>query len=286
MNFVKWSDLNSKSKIKLKPTFDTRSWDELEIETKQLILKFFSSSGWFIEDLTTLTTVISFNDDHKAGNYCHHLMGSFSERSAAMDVQRIFIRETRDVVYELISYYATTVRNEPTLRYKDFKKTFNDISDQFGLDILLVDGGLMMRQEKRIENDIYKPVLNFISDRKFEAVDRDLTDAFNDYRKNTPEGYSSCITHAIASLEAFLQIINGEEIGSKKLNILIKEGTTNNTIPDDPFSQKIFKDIESILMQERQAKGDSHPKKEYANEKTAKLVLNLIMVFMQHVIQK
>lgn len=286
MNFVKWSDLNSKSRLKLKPKFDITNWDDLMLEKRELILRFFQRANWFNRDLTTYISVVTFNENHKAQNYCHHIMGNNNIESACMDVSRIFSRETGDVVYELISYYATTVRNESNIKYQKFKEYFNDISNQFGLDIVLVDGGLMMKQEVKIQDAIYEPVLNFLSDTKFKAVNRDLTDAFNDYIKNTPEAYSSCITHAIAALEAFLQIISGEKIGSKKLNILLKEGITNKLIPDDYFSQKIFKDIDSILMQERQAKGDSHPKTEYANAKTAKLVLNLVMVFMQHIIQK
>jgi len=37
-------------------------------------------------------------------------------------------------------------------------------------------------------------------------------------------------------------------------------------------------------MQKRQEVGDPHPKKEYANEGTAKLVMNLSMIFIQHCI--
>jgi hypothetical protein len=35
-------------------------------------------------------------------------------------------------------------------------------------------------------------------------------------------------------------------------------------------------------MGERQETGDPHPKKEYATERNAKLVLNLAMIFLQH----
>jgi hypothetical protein len=39
--------------------------------------------------------------------------------------------------------------------------------------------------------------------------------------------------------------------------------------------------IESILMRERQETGIAHPKKEYAKEKNALLVLNMAMIFIQ-----
>ena len=38
-------------------------------------------------------------------------------------------------------------------------------------------------------------------------------------------------------------------------------------------------------MSERQLKGTPHPSKEYATEKNARLLLNLVMVFLQHCIQ-
>ena len=60
------------------------------------------------------------------------------------------------------------------------------------------------------------------------------------------------------------------------------EAQKKDLIPKDSFTTKILKDITSILMEERQRSGDPHPKKEYANEKIAKLTLNLIMIFIQH----
>ncbi len=57
-------------------------------------------------------------------------------------------------------------------------------------------------------------------------------------------------------------------------------------IPDDKFTEQIFKNIESILMFEKQATADAHPKKEYATEKNSRLVMNLVMIFLQHCIQK
>jgi len=146
--------------------------------------------------------------------------------------------------------------------------------------------GFIPRQEEKIISEIYEPVLNILSDPKWEIVNRDLSDAFKEYTKHEEESYSHCITHAVSSIQAFLQIVVNNKIGSGNIDSLVKEAINKELIPKDPFSIKIFNGIQSILMKYRQEYSDAHPKREYANEKTAKLVLNLVMIFLQHTLQK
>ena len=54
---------------------------------------------------------------------------------------------------------------------------------------------------------------------------------------------------------------------------------------NDFFTKEIFKNIESIFDRERQDKGNAHPKKEYAIEKSVRTLMNLSMIFLQHCIQ-
>jgi hypothetical protein len=128
-------------------------------------------------------------------------------------------------------------------------------------------------------------VLNLLADKKWDPVNRDLRNAMSAYLKNTAEMYSSSITLTISALQGFLQIIVTEETGKVNIGKLIKEAQSKKLIPDDIFTRCIFRDMESIFMQERKKSGDAHPKKEYANEKTARLIFNLTMVFMQHCLQ-
>jgi len=74
------------------------------------------------------------------------------------------------------------------------------------------------------------------------------------------------------------------QIGKGELKDLIAEAHVKGIISSDPFTTKIFKDFQSILMRKRQEQGDPHPKKEYANERSARLVLNVIMIFIQNYI--
>ena len=166
-----------------------------------------------------------------------------------------------------------------------FKGSLNDVFEQFGINIYLTRCGFMLYQDKKITEEIYNPVLNFLSDEKWKEVSRELKDAFRDYQAKTEKGYSSSITHSISALEAFLQLSLYGTVGKGTLGSLIKEATKKELIPNDPFSKKIFDNIESILAQTRKEKGDAHPKKEYANEKTARLILNIVMIFLQHCIQ-
>lgn len=77
--------------------------------------------------------------------------------------------------------------------------------------------------------------------------------------------------------------MNGK-IGSGEISKLIPQAQAKNLIPPDVFTKEIFKTIESVLMRERQETGDPHPKKAYATDKNARMVLNLVMVFFQHCI--
>lgn len=305
MEFTRWSNLNPNAKKVLAPNLGVRSWDEITIETKQLILKHFENSEWFGPDKDICEAVLKFDRDHRAGDHCRHLLGhggphyyedhhgygrsrkECCNQPAYMDLQNICLRRGQDATYELISYYAEVLKSQTyNNKFERFCRFFNSMAEQFGLNVVLNNDGFVLRQDKKIDDHIYEPVLNFLANKKWEPVNRDLADAFHDYLKNTPEGYSSCITHAISGLQAFLQIVVNGDVGSGDIAPLLKTALGRNLIPGDPFSEKIFKDAISILMQERQEKGDPHPKSEYANQKSARLVLNLIMVFLQHAIQE
>lgn len=305
MSFKLWSDSNPTAKLSIHPTLGIKSWDDLSQDTKEVILKHFMNKECFIADDTTYEAVRYFAEDHKANNYCNHLLGHGGPHyyvmhgggrykkdcchvPAQLDFHNILIRQPKDVVYELFSYYAnrisTATFNER--QYPKFISIFNDISEQFNLDILISGNNFIFRQEGKIIKDIYEPTLVLLSDKKWEVVSRELDDAFIDYVKGTRESYSSSITHAISGLQAFLQTIVHGKVGRGDIAELIKKAQEQNLIPNDEFSKRIFKESISILMIERQEKGDPHPKEEYANEKTTRLVLNLIMIFFQHCLQK
>lgn len=299
MAFISWSKIKPEALKTLRPDLGLRSWNDISTENKDLIWKFFRNKTFFGEYGETHEAIFKLNENFKvlspgknllAHGGPHHtrIVGSLTlldccKREAAEDFRRIVYGESEEVVYETVSYYAESLDSE---MYEWFKETFNDIASQFGLNAFLNKQGFVLRQEKKITKEIYEPTLNLLAgDEKWNQANRELGDAFSDYLKKTGSGYSSCITHAISALQAFLQILVVGKTGKGEIAELIKKGQTSKVIPDDPFSRTIFKNIVSVLMQERQQKGDPHPKKEYADEKSARLTLNLVMVFIQHCLQ-
>jgi hypothetical protein len=304
MTFNKWSQLNPNAKKVISPDLGIRSWDQIDKNQKQTIWLHFINKGWFNAGEETYRAIKQFNEDNMAGSFCNHLQQhgethyhemrgiDYGIKSCCYDVAQrdfdhIFHTLPQDIFYELLSYYASILYND-TLDKKHgsrFENLFNNISNQFGLNVLLNNNGFILRQDPKITAEIYVPVLNYLNDKKWEAVNRDLTEATAAYLKNTEEGYSAAVTLIVAALQAFMQILVNGEIGKGDLGDLVKEAQVKKIIPDDSFSVKIFKDIESVLMQERKTTGNAHPKKEYADEKSTRLVLNLAMIFMQHCIQ-
>ncbi|MCK5122773.1 MAG: hypothetical protein KAQ87_01325 [Candidatus Pacebacteria bacterium] len=257
-------------------------------------------------------TIIYINENSKAKSFAGTYLKNPNLNTACHDFYNIFIEQEEFVVIELLSIYAKTFykltknsgyifKSEKETRknflqrkteaefksFDDFSKIINDVFLQFGVKYYLTRDGFIPRQDTKIIKEVYEPVLSYLSDKKWEKVNEILYDAFSDYRKNTPQGYSSCITHTVSTLQAFLQILVNGKIGSSEgINNFIKQAQKRELIPMDKFSSEIFKNIESVLMRERGKTGDAHPKKEYANEKNARTMLNLVMIFFQHCIQK
>ena len=193
----------------------------------------------------------------------------------------------REISYELISYYINELDNSDYYQHRNkFRNCFNDISNQFALDIMMIEDQFVPKQEEKIVKEIYEPVLGYLSDSKWKGVNILLTDAFSEYRKNTPQGYSNSVTNTISAIQAFLQILNNGETGKGNISQLIVEAQKKGLIDNDSFTKKIFDNVESIFAKERQETSTAHPKKEYATEKNARTMLNLTMIFIQHCIQK
>lgn len=309
--FKFWSVTQPDAMKELHPDLGLRDWDELSIDEKDKIwhyLKNFFVSG--DENLRTFFAVYCLNENHKYRSYGKHFLHDQSPKSARMDFEHIFRNESQHVLFELISCFCRAIlveRSDKTIwkgdkeseekyksrlnewRYEDFDKfaeRLNDVLEHFGINVELARQGFIPRQDKRITKEIYEPVLQFLSNEEWKPVSRDLRDAFRDYQLKTVDGYSSCITHTISAVEAFLQIVLYGETGKGTLGGLIPEAQKKNLIPRDTFTGQIFKNMEAIFARERKETGDAHPKKEYANERNARTLLNLAMVFLQHCIQK
>jgi hypothetical protein len=256
-----------------------------------------------------IKTIALLNEQNKVKSFGSRFLKKNRLFEACADFHSILMKENESIVYELFSIYASNIiferkNAEPfdigkkgtpefekqlnTFRWEIFDKfvdDFNEVFLQFQLNVQMSRIGLIPRQENKITQEIYFPVIQTLSNPKWEKVNKLLSDSFEDFNRNSEQGYSSSVTNSIAALQAFLQIIVNGETGTGDFSELIAIAFKNNLIPNDNFSKMVIKDIQSFLMKERQETGIAHPKKEYATEKNARLVLNLTMVFLQHCIQ-
>ena len=315
--FRNWGDLSSDDKYLIWKYLEWHLFEKGEYDqsfsygNKSCNYKFF---GDYYETNNKLTRVVDsisiLNLKYKAKSYARHFLEDSKFNSACRDFYEIFSTQSENVVLELISLYSKLIimkrddgepsRNEGESDNEFKKRTFewkwevfdkfaedlNEVFIQFGIKYYLTRDSFVPRQDTKIMHEIYEPVLSYLSDKKWGKVNELLSDGFIEYRKNTPQGYSNCVTNTVSAIQAFLQILVYNNTGKGDISKLIPEAAKKSLIPNDFFTYNIFKNIESIFAKERQETGIAHSKKEYANEKNARTVLNLAMVFFQHCIQK
>lgn len=315
--FRNWNSLSQDEKYKIWKYLEFYFFDsDIKIEydsygNKETYFKFYGEySEKNLKKNRILFSILLLNRKYKAKSYAKKFLENASLISACRDFYEIFMYQIENVVMELLSLYCkiliserankTIYREEhekeneyqnrlETWRWEyfdKFRENLNEVFTDFGINLYLTRQGFMARQEEKIIKEIYEPVLNFLSHSRWKEVSKILSDSFDEYRKNTPQGFSNCITNTISAIQAFLQIIVEGKTGKGEISKLIVKGIKNKLLPDDFFTTKIFDNIESIFARERKEKGIAHPKKDYANERNARTILNLAMIFFQHCIQK
>jgi hypothetical protein len=324
MSFKLWSELNNEALNELKPNFGFRSWNILAESDKRKIWKYLQPKYFFnptpqfnsyspyrnnndycfefdenylstdAKQVIIASTIDDLNNFYKAKSFGKKFLENKTYFNSCVDFYSIFMTEDEAVVIEMLSFYGKYLIADESDKIREASKwatfdTFaadiNEVFSHFGLRLFLSRLGFTPKQEDKILTDIYGPVLNSLSHPKWKEVNQHISDAFSEYRKNTQLGFSNCVTNTVTSVQAFLQIIVNGKTGSGDISKLIVQAQKQELIPADSFSKVIFKNIESILMRERQDTGIAHPKKEYATERNARLLLNVAMVFFQHCIQ-
>jgi len=315
--FRDWKDLSSDDKYLMWKYLEWHFFkkDELRQDfsygNRRCNHEFF---GDYDEKDNKLTRVVNsiqiINLKYKAKSYARNFLEDSKFNSACHDFYEIFSTQSVNVVLELLSLYARLIilerndreprRNENesdnefkkrTLEWRwevfdRFSEDLNEVFIQFGVKYYLTRVSFVPRQDSKIMEEIYKPVLDYLSDNKWKEVNNLLEDSFSEYRKNTPQGYSNSVTNTISAIQAFLQILNNGKTGKGNISQLIIEAQKKGLIGNDSFTKQIFDNVESIFAKERQETSTAHPKKEYSTEKNALTMLNLAMIFFQHCIQK
>lgn len=314
-----WDDLSTEEKQKIWHYLDWYFFDAQIREQYGMMggveKRFYEFYGEYKEkeykQKTIHKSILYLNENYKAKSFAASYLKNPNLNTACYDFFNIFMNQTEVVVMELLSLYAKflyeVTKNDDYIyksenetekdflerkikaEYKffdNFSNRINDVFLQFGIKYFLTRDGFIPRQDSKIIEEIYEPVLSYLSDPKWSKVNEILADAFSDYRKNTPQGYSNSVTNTISAIQAFLQILNNGKTGKGNISQLIVEAQKKGLIANDSFTKQIFDNVESIFAKERQETSTAHPKKEYATEKNARTILNLAMIFFQHCIQK
>jgi len=310
--FRGWNSLSEDEKYKIWKYLEFYFFDKDITENYSVKNYEFHGEDWERKQKRKriLLSIKGLNYKNKAKSYARNFLENGTFNPACQDFYEIFMNQKEHVVIELLSLYCQFLISEKTSKtiskkeneteeeyqnrlqdwrledFDKFREDLNDVFTDFGIDLYLTRQGFMPRQEKKIVEKIYEPILCYLSHPKWKEVSKLLSDAFDEYRRNTPQGYSNCVTNTISAIQAFLQIIVNGKTGKGKISELIQGAQKKNLIPNDFFTRRIFDNIESIFAWQRQKTGIAHPKKKYATEKNARIILNLAMIFLQHCIQK
>ena len=148
----------------------------------------------------------------------------------------------------------------------------------------LTRSGFIPQQDEKISDDIYRPVLDALSAKKWEKVNENLSQMFADYRD---QNYAEVIAKAHNSVQRFLQILLGVESKNSKgeFGRLFSLARKRGLIPKDQFSSQIILVIQGFLSSERAGKSSAKPTLDQATSRDALLVMNVTMIFLQHCLQ-
>ena len=296
---------------RIQPKLPLQSWDSLSSAEKQIALLKLRNEGFFSDDPSkVMEVIIQLNNRYLRllpGKNMHYLSQGKSEFQAGIeDFEYIFLNErSGDLVLYMLSLFAKEHISDwwlhPAQEKKDSEereglinqafdefdrlaKCLNHIFEQFSINILVTRGGFIPRQDDRIDRKIYQPTLNVLSDPKWKSVSDDLADMFNDYQK---QSYPEVITKAHRAVQRFLQILVGNEgkNGKGELGKLFAHARKDDVISENQFTREIVNVFQGFISSERANNSTAKPSLRPASSSDALLVMNVVMVFLQHCLQ-
>lgn len=315
LGFRDWGSITEKEKELMWKHLETYFF--VPVERKRWVQSYSGSQEDYFESQNTnnitriYKSIAAISYHYKVRNLASNFIVDQSEFSACRDFLAIFKDFDHHAVIELLSFYCKALLFErensfyhsPSSfnskeqyeskkleweleKFNEFQKDLNDVFTDFGVNVSLTSSGFIPRQDEKIIQEIFEPVMQCLAHPQWNEVNKLLSDAYKKYRENSPAAYSTCVTHVVAAVEAFLQIVVKGKTGQGEFAGLVSEGQRKGLIPSDMFTRDMFKTIISIIMKERKETGDAHVKQSYASERNAKMVLNLAMIFIQHCVVK
>ena len=304
--FKIWSESNPDALKELKPDLGLRSLDILSEDEKDImwqhlkdILSIYKDElnnifmiEEYVFDTRVYSSIKNLQNHSKYNNYSPKFLYNPSLDTARSEFYRIFSNEAENVVLQLLSIFFRDLVSESSDHvineiksklsepefiewrwgvFNHISKKLNELFDDFGLKYILTAQGFAFKQDDKITNEIYAPVLKILSDEKWKDVNHHLYETFTYYHNKK---YDAAITHSISSLEAFLQILVHGKTGTGKISDLIKTAQLQKLIPDDNFTKSIFKNMDSFFARERMEGSIAHPTQIDPTEKNSRLLLN------------
>ncbi len=246
----------------------------------------------------------AMNHNYKANAYARSFLDNRNVSTALEDFHALYLNAQEPVVFELLSFYAKKIiidhqegltksgdESEEDFKKRDeqykwntfdeFAKDLNDVFEHFGVHVFLTRNGFAPRQDEKIINEIYDPVLKILSDEKYSETNEMLKKAFRGFQARN---YADTIINSINAIQAYLQMEVHSKTGKGNIKDLIKTASSSNLIPSDEIMVDFYNRIEGYFAQIRMKKTDAHPSYENANESDALLVMNLTMVILQSLV--
>ena len=306
----------------IQPSLALRRWGDLSETEKQTAFQELENSGWLESYCKEILQTIEYlnytflrqcpskhlhgikpKSDHYRGGYSNE-----SERmeAALTDFQHIFLQEKSDaMVFRMLSKFVSCyidgydygraaeskddeerkkLINEAFGKFDRIGNCLNHIFEQFAVNQVVTRNGFIPRQDEKIMNEIYIPTLRILADPKWKPVSIDLAKMFEDYRE---ENYPEAITKAHSSVQRFLQILVGEEGKNSKGEVggLFRKAKDEGVIPINRFTEPIINAIQGFIPSERATNSTAKPALKNATSSDALLMMNVVMVLLQHCLQ-
>lgn len=304
----------------IQSTLPLRAWYDLSYAEKEIALQELRNLGWLSDGSSEILSTIYYLNHHFLrscpGQNLHKIApqrdsygrdnSAQRREAAANDFELIFLNEESDaLVLRMLSKLAdayidkhfytaaskeTDEEKQQLLVASAFEKfdrlasALNHIFEQFSVNQLVTRSGIVPRQENLISDVVYKPTLQILSAPKWASVDADLRRMFEDYRDCS---YAEAITKAHSAVHRFLQIIAGEEgkSGKGEVGKLFAKAKFSGKIPVNKFTEPLISVLQNYFPSERATNSTAKPALKEAGSSDALLMMNLVMVFLQHCLQ-
>jgi hypothetical protein len=317
--FVLYGEGDPATEEAIQPGLALRNWSNLSKEEKEIALQQLYKQGWIDKySKECLATIRYLNSKYLRqcpGKRLHQTprpaQNTFSEDFQAMeaakaDFEDLFVNDQPDaLVLRMLSAFASCHINSNSLdrarqsdaevdrkryiadafeKFDPLANCLNHIFQQFAVNQVVTRNGFVPRQDEKITDGIYIPTLKALADPKWATVSVALASMFLDYRE---QRYSEVITKAHSAVQRFLQIAVGEEgkSGKGELGKLFRDAKDRGVIPSGRFVDPVIAAITSFIPSERATNSTAKPALQEATPSDALLMMNVVVVLLQHCLQ-